>query len=110
MVEGYDFDEDDKMDEIESDYQANRVSDNLRTCGRVHSVSNDIHIINELRSPYILIVFGQMTNLNFDPFLNGFYKKSNYTLQIEANFSILTRFWMVFVRNPTRQRAIEATF
>ena len=33
MVVGYDFDEDDEMDEIESDYQANRVSDNLRTCG-----------------------------------------------------------------------------
>ena len=29
MVVGYDFDEDDEMDEIESDYQANRVSDNL---------------------------------------------------------------------------------
>ena len=62
MVEGYDFDEDDEMDEIESDYQANRVSDNLRACGRVDSVNNDIHINNELRSPYILIVFGQMTN------------------------------------------------
>ena len=41
MVEGYDFDEDDEMDEIESDYQANGASDNLRTCDRVDSVSND---------------------------------------------------------------------
>ena len=52
MVVGYDFDEDDEMDEIESDYQANCVSDNLRTCGRVDSVSSDIHIINELWSGY----------------------------------------------------------
>ena len=52
MVVGYDFDEDDEMDEIRSDYQANRLSDNLRMCGRVDSVSSDIHIINELWSAY----------------------------------------------------------
>ena len=45
MFEKYDFDEDDTMGE--SYYQANGVSDNLRTCGRVDSASNDMHSINE---------------------------------------------------------------
>ena len=49
MVEKYDFDEDDKMGE--SYYQANGVSDNLRTCGRVDSMSNDMHLIDELSYP-----------------------------------------------------------
>ena len=63
MVEKYDFDEDDKMGE--SYYQANGVSDNLRTCGRVDSVSNDMHLINELPYPDQMtkVVFSQMRNL-----------------------------------------------
>ena len=40
---------------------------------------------------------------NFDQFLNVFVK-SYQTMQIEATFSILTHFWMVFVGNPTRPR------
>ena len=47
MVKKYDFDEDDKMGE--NYYQANGVSENLRTFGRVDSVSN--HLINELPYP-----------------------------------------------------------
>ena len=51
------------------------------------------------------------TNLfNFDPFLNGFCKKSNWASQIEANFSNLTRFWTVFVRNPTSACKSMQTF
>ena len=34
---------------------------------------------------------------NFDPFLNGFCRKSYYATQIEATFSVSTLFWMVFV-------------
>ena len=42
--------------------------------------------------------------LNFDPFLTGLCMKSYQTTQIEASFSILTRFWKVFVWSPTRPR------
>ena len=47
---------------------------------------------------------------NFDPSLNGFCRKSYQTTQIEATFSILTRFWMVFARNPTRPCKSKQTF
>ena len=40
----------------------------------------------------------------FDPLLNGFCMKSYNTTQMEATFSILTCFWMVFVWNPARPR------
>ena len=42
--------------------------------------------------------------LNFDPFLNGLCMKSYKTQKIEATFSILIRFRMVFVWNPTTPR------
>ena len=53
----------------------------------------------------ILLDHENRSNLsNFDPFLNGFCKKSNQASQIEANFWILTRFWKAFAGNPTRPR------
>ena len=48
MAEGYNFDEDDKMDKIKSDYQANGVSDNLRICSQVDSMSKVIPCSEEL--------------------------------------------------------------
>ena len=51
----------------------------------------------------ILLDHRNRSNLfNFDSFLNGFCMKSYQTMQIEATCSNLTRFWMVFVWNPTR--------
>ena len=45
--------------------------------------------------------------LNFDPFQNGLCMKFYQTTKIEATFSILTRFWKVFVWNPTRPRKLK---
>ena len=51
----------------------------------------------------ILLDHPNWSNLfNFDPFLNGFCRKSYSTTQIEGTFSTSTSFWMVFERNPTR--------
>ena len=47
--------------------------------------------------------------LNFDPFLNGFCIKSRQTTEIEARFSILTRFLMVHLWNRTRRRKSKQT-
>ena len=51
----------------------------------------------------ILLDHGNRSNLfNFESFWNGFCMKSYQTTQMEATFSILTSFWMVFIWNPTR--------
>ena len=47
---------------------------------------------------------------NFDPFLNRFRMKSDKTRKIEATFSILTRFRILFVWNHTRQRKSKQPF
>ena len=53
----------------------------------------------------ILLENGNRSNVfNFEAFLNGSCMKSYQTTKIEATFAILTRFWMVFVWNPTRAR------
>ena len=52
----------------------------------------------------------QSKPFNFDPFLNGVCKKSNQATQIETNFSILTRVWMVFAGSPTRPRKSKQSF
>ena len=44
---------------------------------------------------------------SFASLLSGFYTKSHSTKQIEATFSILTRFWMVFVWKHTRSRKLK---
>ena len=57
----------------------------------------------EWRLYEILLDHPNWSNLfNFDPFLNGFCRKSYSTTQIEGTFSTSTSFWMVFERNPTR--------
>ena len=48
--------------------------------------------------------------LNFNSFLKGLCMKSYQIIQIEATFSILTRFWMVFLWNPMRPRKSKRPF
>ena len=50
----------------------------------------------------LLVQANQSKILNFDRFLNGLCMKSYQTTQIEATFSILTRFLINFVWRPTR--------
>ena len=47
---------------------------------------------------------------NFDQVLKSFCRNSYQTTQIEATFQILTRFLVVFARNPTRPRKSKQTF
>ena len=59
----------------------------------------------------IQLSYGNRNKLfNFDPGLNCFCIKSYQTTQIEATFSGLTRFWMVFARNPRRPCKSKETF
>ena len=65
----------------------------------------------EWRLQEIQVGYGNGNKLfNFDQGLNGFCRKSYQTTQIEATFSILTHFWMVFARNPTRPCKSKQTF
>ena len=47
---------------------------------------------------------------NFDSFLNAFCMKYYQITKIEATFSILTRFWMLFVWNRFRPRKSKPPF
>ena len=59
----------------------------------------------------IILDLPNRSNLfNFYPLLNCFCRTSYRTTQIQASFSILTRFWMVFVWNNIRSLKLKQAF